>query len=117
MFDVDIHQLHHNPDEWREPSKFIPERFDPSSPYFLTPGGSKRHPMSFGPFLGGRRVCVGKTLAEVVSRIVGPALLYSYDFAFVDKTHYHYKPSNHALMVNTPIIMVKVTKANYSKAT
>ena len=24
---IGIHQIHHNPDEWQEPSRFIPERF------------------------------------------------------------------------------------------
>jgi hypothetical protein len=29
-------------DEWIEPEKFIPERFNPNSPYYLTPSGKKR---------------------------------------------------------------------------
>ena len=61
---INIYALHNNPKEWIDPSKFIPDRFDPESPYYLTPQGTKRHPMSFGPFLGGRRICVGKTFAE-----------------------------------------------------
>jgi len=52
--------LAHNPDEWFEPSKYIPERFNPSSKYYLTPSGTKRNPYSFSPFLGGNRVCMGK---------------------------------------------------------
>jgi cytochrome P450 len=53
---------------------FIPERFDPSSKYYLTPSGKKRHMNSFGPFLGGKRICVGKTFAEIVSKIVTPII-------------------------------------------
>ena len=65
---VNIRYLHNNPDEWQEPDSFIPERFDPTSKYYLTPSGKKRHPMSFGPFLGGRRICIGKTFAESIGR-------------------------------------------------
>jgi len=39
VFAVDIFRLHRNKDQWIEPEKFIPERFDPKSPYFLTPSG------------------------------------------------------------------------------
>jgi len=67
--------LHWNTKEWIEPSKYIPERFDPESPYYLTPSGKKRHPMSFGPFLGGKRICLGKTFVETMSKIIGPSIL------------------------------------------
>jgi len=74
-----------NPKEWREPKKFIPERFDFNSPYYLTPEidgqpGKKRHPMSFGPFLGGKRVCLGKTFAENVVKSIIPIILTQVDF-------------------------------------
>ena len=59
-----IQELHHNPKYWIEPEKFIPERFDPKSKYFLTPKGKRRHLLAFAPFSGGKRVCIGKTLAE-----------------------------------------------------
>ena len=41
-----IAALHMNKEEWQDPEKFLPERFDPLSPYFLTSSGKKRHPMS-----------------------------------------------------------------------
>ena len=31
------HRLHMSQKQWIEPQKFIPDRFNPSSPYFLTP--------------------------------------------------------------------------------
>ena len=100
MFDIDIYALQHNPEEWIEPEKFIPERFDPASPYYLTPKGTKRHPMSFGPFFGGKRACLGKTFAETMARVFGTILLYKFDFAFVDEKHYTFKPANHVEMAD-----------------
>ena len=53
-----------DPYEWKDPLKFIPERFDKLSDYYLKPNGEKRSPFSFTPFLGGSRICIGKTFAE-----------------------------------------------------
>ena len=67
---INIYQLHHNEKEWQQHDKFIPERFDPSSEFYLTSSGTKRHPMSYGPFLGGKRICLGKTFAENIQSIL-----------------------------------------------
>jgi cytochrome P450 len=80
-----MNALGRNPDEWIEPEKYIPDRFNPSSPYFLTPSGKKRHPMSFSPFLGGKRICLGKSFAEIISRIIVPAIIYQFNFDFVSQ--------------------------------
>ena len=75
QFAINIYGLHHNPDEWQEPERFIPERFDPASKYYLTPKGTRRHPMSFGPFIGGKRNCLGKTFAEYVIKTMIPIIV------------------------------------------
>ena len=87
MTDVHIYirGLQHNPKEWREPEKFVPERFDPESEWYLTPSGKKRHPMSYGPFLGGHRICLGKTFALNSTNRVLPIILMQLDFEFTDK--------------------------------
>ena len=54
---------------------FIPERWNPSSEYYLTPTGKKRHPMSFGPFGGGKRICLGKTLAENIGKCLAAMIM------------------------------------------
>jgi cytochrome P450 len=84
MFSIDMFFLHRNPDQWWEPEKFIPERFDPTSKYYLTPKGDKRHHFSFAPFLGGKRICLGKTFVEVVSKVIGPTIIGHFDFDFID---------------------------------
>ena len=60
---------HHDPRQWGPRHlEFIPERFDPTSEHYKTPDGKKRHPYSFTPFLGGHRICLGKTFAETVAK-------------------------------------------------
>jgi cytochrome P450 len=43
LFTVYIYGLHHDTKEWIEPEKYIPERFDHTSSFYLTPNGNKRH--------------------------------------------------------------------------
>lgn len=50
---VDIKGVHWDESEWKEPENFIPDRFDPSSEYYLNSSGQKRHPMSYCPYFGG----------------------------------------------------------------
>ena len=76
--------LCNNKDEWIEPESFIPERFDATSKYFLTPSGKRRNPYSFSPFLGGSRICIGKTFSEVISKLTVPTLLSHFNFEFKD---------------------------------
>lgn len=79
-----MHNLCNDPDEWIEPERFLPERFDEKSRYFLTPRGTRRNPYSFSPFLGGQRICIGKTFIEVVSKLSLPVLLQHFKFEFVE---------------------------------
>ena len=79
-----IANLSNDPQEWIEPERFIPERFDSNSRYFKTPAGQRRNPYSFSPFLGGSRVCIGKTFIEMVSKLTLPTILSHYEFEFCD---------------------------------
>lgn len=51
--------VHHHPKQWIDPEAFIPERFDPTSKYFLRPDGGQRSKFSFIPFTFGPRACPG----------------------------------------------------------
>lgn len=106
LFVIDMHHLHRNRDQWIEPEKYIPERFDSKSEYYLTPSGKKRHPMAFGPFLGGKRICLGKSFAEIVSKVVGPSFLGSFNFEFVDGKG---KPDVSLIQIEEAVVEVKVT--------
>lgn len=90
-------KLGNDPTEWIDPERFIPERFDHTSKYFLTPAGKRRNPYSFSPFLGGSRICIGKTFIEMVSKLTVPTLLSHVDFEFeagVDRESVPYMHNN-----------------------
>jgi cytochrome P450 len=41
--------------------------------------------LSFTPFMGGKRVCLGKTFAETNIRFTIPLLFHHFDFSFVSE--------------------------------
>ncbi|CDW76295.1 cytochrome family subfamily polypeptide 55 precursor [Stylonychia lemnae] len=94
---INFYYLQNNPKEWIQPEQFIPERFDPQSPYYLTPAGKKRSTFSFGPFFGGRRICLGKTFAENLMRCLVQVIVNQIDFEFEDKELEKRKPINSML--------------------
>jgi len=98
---INMARLHNNPKEWQKPEKFIPERFDPTSPFYLTPLGTRRNTYSFGPFLGGQRICIGKTFIEVISKLTVPTLLSRFTFAFKERVDRESMPYLHNHMIAT----------------
>ena len=77
--------LHHDPAQWgNRHDEFIPERFDSKSEYFSKPGGKHRHPYSFAPFLGGHRVCLGKTMAEIQAKAMLVMITKCYELEHLD---------------------------------
>ena len=69
-FSIFTNALSKDSSQWQRPTEFIPERFDPDSPLYLTADGEKRNTFAMMPFNGGARVCMGKTQAEINSRIM-----------------------------------------------
>lgn len=77
---INIYGLHRNNKQWQRPHDFLPDRFDPASSFYLTPSGTKRHPMSFLPFNGGKRICFGKTFVEMVLKVFCVMMATEFDF-------------------------------------
>lgn len=91
---VNINGLHFNKSQWQRPHEFLPERFDAQNPLFLTPDGKKRKAMAFCPFLGGKRVCFGKTFADINLKVVAVYMSQIFEMKFVDSEAY---PDTHSL--------------------
>ena len=85
---IGIAAMCNDPQEWIQPEKFIPERFNSESPYYFTPSGNKRNPFSYSPFLGGQRICLGKTFIEEVSKVTLPNLLRNFAFELEDPANF-----------------------------
>ena len=69
--------------------------------------------MSFAPFLGGKRICLGKTFAEIISKVIGPSLFGMLDFTFVDPINYTKKTRNNLENISAPCVMVNATETQY----
>ena len=68
---MNIAYPHYDPNQWRRPEEFLPERFDPENELFYKPGTKEaRHPKSFIPFTFGIRNCLGQTLAKLEVKVI-----------------------------------------------
>jgi len=69
----------------------------------------------FNPFLGGKRVCLGKTFSETVVRFTVPLLYYHFDFEVVNKEYLKKKPHFMFAGRENPVFDVKFTTKNLVK--
>jgi len=118
LFVINMQSMQNDANEWFSPEKFMPERFDSNSPYYKRPDGNKRNPFSFNPFLGGKRICLGKTFAEIVAKFVVPALLSRFTFELVDQdyiTGVKEKPKVNLDLDEDPVVLIKINRVNLKK--
>jgi len=87
----------------------LPDRFDPKSPLYKRPDGKQRNPYAFCPFLGGKRFCLGKSLAEFVTVFSLPLVLHFLDFEFVNPEHKTHKLNFQIGQAKSPVIPMKIT--------
>jgi cytochrome P450 len=77
----EILRVHHNEKEYLHHGEYIPERFDPESPYYTKSDGSSRSPLSWMPFSIGPRFCTGMAFAQLELRVALTYLLTHLDFS------------------------------------
>ena len=101
MMMANIYKLHHLEDQWgKDHNEFKPERFE---------GRGKHNPMSFMPFLAGKRVCAGKTFAENSLKVVIPLIMKAFPkMEYVNREFYQKKPTNNVALQKKPEILLKL---------
>lgn len=91
-FNVNMQAIMMDPVQWKSPHEFQPDRFDAKSEWFKKPDGKNRNPLAFCPFSGGKRICAGKTFAEIMLNITIPLIYYHFDFEFTSEEQKTNKP-------------------------
>ena len=71
--------MHYDPDNYTEPDKFIPERFDEHSK-------KQRSQFAFLPFGAGPRNCIGMRFAIIEMKLLLANVLKGYQFIKSEKT-------------------------------
>ncbi|KAI9256690.1 cytochrome P450 [Sporodiniella umbellata] len=81
---VDLNAIHHNPKYWKNPEKFIPERF-------MEKGEQESHEgLTWLPFSNGFRQCIGMNFSLAEQRIVLAMIVHKYELDVPqDSKHYN----------------------------
>jgi cytochrome P450 len=93
-----IYLTHRDPEIWENAEDFCPERFA---------HGRKTPPMSYIPFGGGPRACIGAAFGQAEARIVMTRLLQTFNFEF---TGHKIHPHMGATLEPRPGVMMKVKR-------
>ncbi len=93
-----IYLTHRDPEIWENADSFCPERFA---------HGRKTPPMSYVPFGGGPRACIGAAFAQAEARVVLTYLLRHYTFEF---TNHKIVPHMGATLEPRPGVFMRVKR-------
>ncbi len=96
-----IYLTHRDPAIWDDPDAFHPERFAQ---------GRKVPPMSFVPFGGGPRACIGSAFGQAEARIVIAHLLRQFHFEPIQP--YRIRPHMGATLEPRPGVYMRVRRRN-----
>ncbi|XP_064011539.1 thromboxane-A synthase isoform X2 [Pogoniulus pusillus] len=79
VIEVAVGHLHHNPEFWPEPEKFIPERFTEEA-------RKEQHPFAYLPFGAGPRGCIGMKMGLLETKITLLRILQKFQFKTCPET-------------------------------
>ncbi|RIA86494.1 cytochrome P450 [Glomus cerebriforme] len=74
---VNIWQIHHDPENWKNPKEYNPERFLKNE---------KRNPFSLIPFSTGPRNCIGQNFSLMEQRVVLSMMLLKYNWTLPENS-------------------------------
>ncbi|CAO3597966.1 unnamed protein product [Absidia cylindrospora] len=80
LVNVNIYDLHHNPNVWDDPEVFNPDRFAAQAEADQKTGGG----MSWVPFSSGGRICIGQNFSLGEQRVLLACLLRKYEWELPD---------------------------------
>ncbi|NXW56494.1 THAS synthase, partial [Eurystomus gularis] len=79
VIETAVGHLHHNPEFWPEPEKFIPERFTEEAK-------KERHPFAYLPFGAGPRGCIGMKMGLLETKLTLLRVLQKFQFKACPET-------------------------------
>jgi cytochrome P450 len=77
-----IFLAHRDPAHWEAPDRFCPARFAHGQE-------NKRPPLTYVPFGGGPRNCIGATFAQIESKVVLARILQHFDLELLNGAEIH----------------------------
>lgn len=96
---VDMWAVHHNPQYWKDPNSFRPERW--------IGDGLGDHKAAFNPFLTGPRSCLGINLAYMEMRLTLALLIFNFDWELVDGDLDFWKEARTHMFWKKPSLFVR----------
>ncbi|KAI7883978.1 cytochrome P450 [Lichtheimia hyalospora FSU 10163] len=106
---LDIYELQHNPNVWKDPDTFQPERFE-------TNGEAERlagQGMTWLPFSNGSRMCIGSNFSLTEQKVLLPMLLRKYEWQLPENSIHKHGMVTKGLSIINPKDLHIVFKRRY----